>query len=155
MNLTIPALASVLAIGISVSCRVAPSSTASAQIDKWSTASSGVDHFALSEIQGLGPWSAAYVFNPYTSTTTMNQTLGFEWRGGKRFDLESRDDIHLAVFVSGTNVVHVEEWRRDKFDCSPALTGRALTPSTIIRVDRSRPLPAITIAEPDDGANRG
>ena len=153
MKRTIHILAVLLVVGIIVGCRVAPSSTARTQIEKWSTTNSGRDHFTLSEIQDLLPWSNLYVFGPYTPTPTMNQALGFEWQDAKRFNLDSRDDIHLAVFVSNSNVVRVEEWPRGGFGCGPVLTGRGLSAKTVIQIDRSRPLRVLTIAEPDGAAN--
>lgn len=139
-----------------MSCRVAPSSTPSEQIDKWISANTDSNQFVLSVIQELPPWNTAYVFPPYTSTRTINQTLGFEWQDAKRFKLDARDDIHLAVFVLGSNVVYAEEWKRHQFDCSPTLLGKVLTPSTVIQIDRSRQVPSLTISEPEsieDGAN--
>lgn len=143
-------------LGISTSCRVAPSLAPSQQIDKWISANTDSNQFELSDIQELPLWSAAYVFPPYTSTTTINQTLGFEWQDVKRFKLDARDDIHLAVFVSGSNVVYAEEWKRDKFDCSPMLSGQVLTPRTVIQIDRLQHVPLLTISESEsieDGAN--
>jgi hypothetical protein len=136
-----------------VSCRLTPSSTAEAQISTWVSADSGRTQFTLSEIQDLSAWTALHVFAPYTPTSTIQQKLRFEWPDVKRFSLDARNDIHLAVFVSGTNVVRVEEWGRGRFDCSPGLAGQVLLPSAIIRIDRGKAVPTLTLAEPDGPAN--
>jgi hypothetical protein len=125
---------------------VAPSATASAQITGW--AKDGKERFELSQIQDLRPWTALHVFAPYTSVLSIQQQLGFEWRDAGSFDLDMRDDIYLAVFVSEKQVVRVEEWRRGAFDCLPILTGRALSPSSVIYIDRTNPVPRLTVAEP-------
>src|SRR5664280_3066 len=142
-------LAVLLVVGLAVGCRLTPSLTASAQIGTWVAEGSGRDHFKLSEIQDLPAWTSLYVFAPYTPTSMIRQKLGFEWRDAKRFSLDTRDDIHLAVFISGTNVARVEEWGRGQFDCSSVLTGHALLASTVIHIDRTKAVPTLTIAEPD------
>jgi len=95
------------------------------------------------------------VFAPYTPTQAVNQALGFEWPEAKRFNFDTREEVYLAIFVSGSNVVRAEEWRRDRFDCSPGLAGHALAAKMGLRVDRSHPVPVLTIAEPDGSDDRG
>ena len=147
MKRAIHILAILLAMGWIVSCRLTPSSTAGAQISTWVSADSGKTQFTLSEIQDLPPWTALHVFAPYTPTSTIQQTLGFEWPDAKRFSLDARDDMHLAVFVSGTNVVRVEEWGRGRFDCSSGLAGHVLLPSSIIQIGRAKAVPTLSLAE--------
>ena len=149
MNQMIRVLSFLFLTGICVSCLVAPSSTPSEQIEKWISTNRDSNQFVLSDIQALPPWSTAHVFPPYTSTKTIHKTLGFKWKNAERFKLESRDDIHLVVFISGGKVVYAEEWKRDRFDCSPILSGQVLTPSTIIQIDRSQTVPLLTISNPE------
>src|SRR4029079_5892657 len=101
MKCTLHILSLLLAMGSIVSCRLTPPATASAQIATWPSADSGRSQFMLSEIQDVPPWTALYFFAPYTPTSAIEQRLGFEWPDAKRFSLDSREDIHLAVFVSG------------------------------------------------------
>ena len=152
MKRTIHVLIVFLAIGEVVGCRSTPSSTANAQIRTWVSADSGRTQFTLSEIQDLPPWTSLHVFAPYAPTSTIEQKLGFEWSDGKRFSLEAREDIQLAVFIAGTNVVRVEEWGRGSFDCSSGLTSHGLLPSAIIQIDRAKTLPTVTLGE-DGPAN--
>lgn len=140
-------------IGTTAGCRQTHSATASEQIGAWVAEGSGRNRFTLAEIQELPPWTALYIFAPYTPTSTIHKQLGFGWPDAKRFNLDAREGIHLAVFVSGTNVVHVEEWKRDRFDCRQALTGHILLPSKIIKIDRTKPVPTLAFAEPDGAAN--
>jgi hypothetical protein len=129
---------------------MSPSRTASGQIQSRTADTSSSDRFALSELQELPAWTSLHVFAPYTPTATINQRLGFKWPDADRFRLHERDDIHLAVFVSGSTVVRVEEWKRTPFDCSPALSGKALLPTSVLRIDRSKPTPLLDLSDVAD-----
>src|SRR5689334_6582390 len=115
----------------SVGCQVAPSRTASAQIEARASDPSHTNRFSLSELKHVPPWASLQLSAPYTSTVTINQRLGFQWADADRFGLAKRDDIYLAVFVSGSKVVRVEEWKRSRFDCSPALSQQSLSPISV------------------------
>jgi hypothetical protein len=146
-------IAGFLAIIGGISCRVTPMRTALAQITAW-LADSTKEHFSLSEIQDLPPWTALYLFAPYTSESTIRQKLGFEWPDAGAFKLEERDDIHLAVFVTTTNLARVEVWSRGRFDCSTDMTGIPLDPGTSVRIARASKVPTLDLAEPLRRANR-
>lgn len=132
-------------IGVA-SCRLTPKRTAFTQIMAW-IADSTRERFALSEIQDLPPWTAVYLFGPYTPESAIRKTLGFEWSGAGIFKLHERDDIHLAVFVTATNLIRVEEWSRVRLDCAPDLTGITLAPDRVIQIVRSTKVPTLELAE--------
>jgi hypothetical protein len=141
-----------VALGCAVSCRETPPVMAYSQISLWSAADSGRVRFTLSELQGLPEWTALHVFAPYTPVASIRAKLNFEWPEARGFRLEMRDDMHLAVFVSGTKVVRVEEWKRSDFDCSRALTQHALVPGTIVQIDRTTGFPTLTLVDPESVA---
>jgi hypothetical protein len=135
--------------------RLAPAPRASDQIAGWFAEGSARNSFTLSDLHDLPPWTALYVFSPYTPTTEIQKTLGFEWADAGRFNMDMREGVNLAVFVSSNAVVRVEEWHRDRFECGHELAGRQLRPSMVIRIRRETPRPVLTIAEPDAQPNGG
>ena len=126
--------------------RPTPARTAAVQI-AGIVADPARSSFTLSEIDDVPPWTALHVFAPYTDAATLRSQLGFRWADASRFHIENRDDIHLAVFVSGTNVVRVEEWERRAFDGDPALGRRPWTPRDVLRIIRGKGVPKLTPTE--------
>jgi hypothetical protein len=71
--------------------------------------------FRLNEATSFA-WDKFYVFAPYTTSEDIQRTLGFNWSQSNCFDLSSRDDINLLVFVKDGKVIQFLEYPRGDVD---------------------------------------
>jgi hypothetical protein len=78
-------------LGLGNSCKFQRPVTAEAQIRRIAATVSGRDSFALSELCDMPSWSKLYVFGPYTPTSRIQQTLGFEWKEAGSFGLDASE----------------------------------------------------------------
>ena len=127
-----------------------PEKSMSTQIDRWTRRWPGRKNFVLSEIEDQPTWSALYVFGPHTPPETVEPALGFKsneafWSAFNLF--HHKEDFYSALFVSGSNIVRTDTWVRSS-DWSSNLLGRALSPTTVVSIDRSGPRPLMTLVEP-------
>lgn len=123
--------------------KVTPSTPVHTQIR--TALEAGKQKIVLSDLQGMPVWKRAFIFGPYTSTDTIVKKLGHPWSDANTFRLDLRDDINLAVFSNGAEVVRVEEWRRD-FDCDRAILSRPLKPKTILVFNRHTQPPRLEVS---------
>lgn len=81
-------------------------------------------------------WDRVVLIGPYEDAAAVQRELGFAWNSAERFNLASRDDAHLALFVRGGDVVQIEEWARGEFAPPPVwLTKRSLLPTAVVPCD--------------------
>ena len=73
-------------------------------------------------------WDQFYVFTPYSTYDSINESLGFRWRGARKTRIHERDDINLLVFVKDGRVIQHVTQVRFEGDFSTLRAAEAYTP---------------------------
>tara|TARA_B110000211_G_C14061431_1_gene545701 strand:- start:960 stop:1376 length:417 start_codon:yes stop_codon:yes gene_type:complete len=70
------------------------------------------------DINNLTPfkWSELYLFKPYTSVESIDDSLGFVWEGAKKTFINQEGDFHLLVFTENNEVINYIKWPINKGD---------------------------------------
>jgi len=68
-----------------------------------------VPYVDLGEITPFS-WERVYVFSPYTSLTTLDDTFGLSWRKSCFTDIENLETYALLVFTERSKVIHCLEY---------------------------------------------
>lgn len=79
-------------------------------------------------------WEKAYLFSPYTSKDSINNTLGLKFIGDSR--IETSDDIYLIIYVNKEKIVQYSEIDRHQSDISVANGSYLTQENSLITVTR-------------------
>jgi hypothetical protein len=75
-------------------------------------------------------WDKLFIFTPYTPTTVINKTLGFESNEIKKVEMDLREEINLLVFVKDNKLVGLVEFPRRKGDFDKISNADGFSPET-------------------------
>ncbi len=82
-------------------------------------------------------WDRLFIFAPYTTTSTVEQSLGQPWSGAERSNIARVDTATLLVFMTGNEIVAATMQPRDYGDFTPAASTSPLSPGqALFRVER-------------------
>jgi hypothetical protein len=92
----------------------------------------------LADVYGQLKWDRVYIFAPYTSIDTINQTLGYAWATERKTSIYQNDGISLLVFTAAGKVVGYVEYPRGKGDFAALAKQEGYSPEeAVFMVDRS------------------
>ncbi|MFC4076990.1 hypothetical protein [Salinithrix halophila] len=86
----------------------------------------------MNYVAGNFSWDKLYIFGPYSTAKSINESLGFKWEeaGDVIRDLKGDEGLNLLVFVQGDEVVRHVKHKRKNGDFLPVTT--PLTPDTAV-----------------------
>jgi len=61
-------------------------------------------------------WNKLYVFKPYTSIDSIDDSLGFIWKDAEKTFINQEGDFHLLVFTENDKVINYIKWPINKGD---------------------------------------
>ncbi len=84
-------------------------------------------------------WDRLYIFAPYTTPSTVEQSLGQPWSGAERSNIARVDTATLLVFMAGNEIVAATMQPRDYGDFTPAAGTSPRSPAQALFTVERRP----------------
>ena len=92
-------------------------------------------------------WDGFFVFGPYTTSSLVDNALGFKWSGYNDFHLNESDTFSLLVFTLAQHVVRVEQHSRCHPDFAGSILAKRWTPKQAIFVlSKETSCPTLSVA---------